>query len=540
MSEPTFECRSCGAGRGVVRYEFKGVDKVIRECSACKLMVLGPLPTEDELRVVYNDGYFDNAALTETDITKVYGYVDYISERVHKQTGYAGICRRLTRLAVAAQRPPRLLDYGCGLGFFLDSAFESGFEVQGVEFNQYAVDYIRKRYAHTVVHSAEFTGEDTYDVVTMFDVIEHLREPFETLEKVRGMLAKNGVLVVSTIDATSVTSRMMGKRLEDFRRIREHLFFFSRTNLAAVLRRCGFDVIETSSLGHSFELRLLAMRLRSVLPLVGTPMVWILRLLPFVGSWSIHLDPRTKFIAYARKREALGVDGLASRTVSIVIPVGDDAALVEPLLEELLAADLGVRKEIILASHGPGEAAEIVAERARSRGDVRHVRTGPGGEGAAVAGGLRASGGDYVVLQTADDGYDPRGIGQLLNTMARTGALAVYGSRYAGPYRRTGPFLRTLASRAFTMLVNLVNNLNLSDSMVGCKIFDGDLARAIDISSPGIEFEVELTSRLRHKGVSIYETPVSYEATRMGGRRVGAMDAWRSLAALVRFGLVGR
>jgi hypothetical protein len=96
----------------------------------------------------------------------------------------------------------------------------------------------------------------------------------------------------------------MGKRLEDFRRITEHLFFFDRANLSSILGMHGFDVLKVSSIGHSFELRLLASRMRATLPIVGAPMQWFLRVFPFMNGWSIYLDPRTKFIVYARKRSA--------------------------------------------------------------------------------------------------------------------------------------------------------------------------------------------------------------------------------------------
>jgi SAM-dependent methyltransferase len=543
MSEsPAFQCRSCGSTRSVVRYAFTGVDKVIRECAACTLMALDPLPKEDELQAVYNDGYFDNAALTEGDVTRVYGYVDYIAERIHKQQGYAEICGVLKRLVIpGSEGPPRLLDYGCGLGFFLDSAFDGGFEPHGLEFNRYAIDYIRRRYAYPVFHSREFSPRGTFDVVTLFDVIEHLREPFTVLDEIHRMLSENGVVAISTMDSKSVTSRLLGKRLEDFRRISEHLFFFSRANLSTILRRHGFEVIATSSLGHSFEIRLLAVRLRSTLPLIGVPMTWLVALLPFVGRWTIHLDPRTKFIAYARKRRPAGGADLTGKTLSIVVPVGEGAAAIEPMLERLLSTDFGMGTELVVASHGPSNAAEIICGRLASRGEVRSVRVEDGGEGAAVAAGLRASRGDYVVLQSAEIGYDPADIGALVATMARTGALAVYGSRYSGRYRRTGPFLRTLASRAVTGAANLLNDLNLSDVMVGCKVLDGRLARALALRSRGLEFEAELLCKLRRRAVPIYEAPVSYEPPTdpNGRRKVGFADGWRTLAALVRYGLLG-
>jgi 2-polyprenyl-3-methyl-5-hydroxy-6-metoxy-1,4-benzoquinol methylase len=297
-----FTCRHCGGRRSRVRYEFAEHDKVIRECASCRLMVLDPMPSEDELHAVYNEGYFENEQLTAADPAHVYGYVDYISERINKQRGYRSICEVLRQFQLSPRTRPRLLDYGCGLGFFLDAAYEFGFDVEGIEFNRWAIGYIRSRYRYPVHGPDDPRPGDPYDVITMFDVIEHLREPFEMLDTVHGMLADDGLLVVSTMDSTSVTSRLMGKRLEDFRRIREHLFFFDRANLSSILGKHGFDVLKVASIGHSFELRLLASRLRATLPVLGAPMQWFLKVFPFMNGWSIYLDPRTKFIVYARKR----------------------------------------------------------------------------------------------------------------------------------------------------------------------------------------------------------------------------------------------
>lgn len=299
-----FTCRHCGGRRSRVRYEFAERDTVIRECASCHLMVLDPMPSEDELHAVYNEGYFENEQLTGADPRRVYGYVDYISERINKQRGYRAICEVLRQFLLTSRKSPRLLDYGCGLGFFLDAAYEFGFDVEGIEFNRWAIDYIRSRYRYAVHGPDDPRPRDPYDVITMFDVIEHLREPFQMLDTVHGMLADEGLLVVSTMDSTSVTSRLMGKRLEDFRRIREHLFFFDRANLSSILAQHGFDVLKVASIGHSFELRLLASRMRATLPLLGAPMQWVLKLFPFMNGWSIYLDPRTKFIVYARKRGA--------------------------------------------------------------------------------------------------------------------------------------------------------------------------------------------------------------------------------------------
>jgi SAM-dependent methyltransferase len=301
LSAPSTPCRNCGSTESFVRYDFPAHGKTIRECRRCRLMVLDPMPSLQELHAVYNQTYFENEQLTQGDPSGVYGYVDYISERINKQTGYRRICERLRADARPAVEPPRLLDYGCGLGFFIDAAFEHGFAAEGIEFNAYAREYIRKRYRHPVFGPDELAGRGPYDVITMFDVIEHLHEPFATIERLRDLLAPGGILVVLTMDCTSLTSRLLGKRLEDFRRIREHLYFFDRANLSSILEARGFSMLGVESIGHNFEFKLLASRIRATLPVAGAPLEWLLRVVPFLAHRSIHVNPRTKFIAYARK-----------------------------------------------------------------------------------------------------------------------------------------------------------------------------------------------------------------------------------------------
>ncbi len=297
-------CRNCGGSTWRVRYRFADAGKTINECRQCGLMVLNPLPGEAELKSVYNENYFANEHLIQTDVSGIYGYFDYISERINKQRGYQKICRKLKQYSASeGQQPRSLLDFGCGLGFFLDAAFDYGFDVHGIEFNRWALEYIHKRYAYPVASFDErHRLPRQYNVVVLFDVIEHLLDPFAFIAQLPSMVADDGVVAISTMDSRSLVSRIMGKRLEDFRRVSEHVYFFSRVHLVEMLKRQGFEILSTSSLGHSFQVDQLASRIAVSLPSVGRPLKALLRLFPFANSRSVYVNPRTKFIVYARKR----------------------------------------------------------------------------------------------------------------------------------------------------------------------------------------------------------------------------------------------
>lgn len=303
LTSPAPRCASCGSDRSSVRYDFG--EETIRRCAACGLLFLHPLPTEEDTRAVYGEAYFQNEQFMHGDNAGLYGYVDYVAERFNKQPQFAAIAREIAGLVPRQTgRLPRLLEIGCGFGYFLDIAFEEDFEVSGLEFNPHAVERLRRKYAFPIGCGALETAPlppQSIDAAVMFDVIEHLRDPFASLDRLHQALAPNGVLVLSTVDAESWTSRLIGKRLEDFRRTREHLFFFSRSTIRTVLAKHGFEVLAIRSIGHTFDLGFLLERLT----LYNEPIFRGLRRAVTavgLGSMQIYLNPFTKMIVFARRR----------------------------------------------------------------------------------------------------------------------------------------------------------------------------------------------------------------------------------------------
>ncbi len=295
-------CPRCRTSQATVRYDL-GTTLIVR-CSECRLLHLHPWPDPAETEAVYGSDYFQNTALVDGDPTAIYGYVDYIAERANRQRHQARIARELRSLLLPNSGRPRLLDVGCGLGYFLDEAFEEGFDPAGLEFNGHAVERLRQKFAFPILHGAIESVElepESFDAITMFDVIEHLRDPFGSLDKLHRALRPGGVLVISTPDAESLTSRLIGSRLEDFRRTREHLVFFGRQTLREVLREHGFDPLSIGSIGHTFDLDLLLRRLRLYQPsLFGWLHSAVMRL--GLGAISFQVNPRTKMICFARRR----------------------------------------------------------------------------------------------------------------------------------------------------------------------------------------------------------------------------------------------
>jgi 2-polyprenyl-3-methyl-5-hydroxy-6-metoxy-1,4-benzoquinol methylase len=293
-------CPFCAHPKIFIKYDM-GEHKIWR-CGACTFMWLFPRPKTDDLKEVYDVSYFQNANFFAKNSTNLYGYYDYIAERFSKQSSDLPIVRKLKSLLPGFQDgKSRFLDVGCGMGYLLDVAHDQGFQVAGVEFNPSAADRLRSKYAFPV-HVGDVLDfrAEPFDVITLMDVIEHFINPFESVEHIADLLKPGGVLAISTMDCDSWVSRILGSRLEDFRRVREHLCFFTRQSIRILLEKYGFEVISIHFYGHTFRLGFLADRVKLISVPMGKAVYYLVKLLGLLDA-SIHLNPMTKMIVYARK-----------------------------------------------------------------------------------------------------------------------------------------------------------------------------------------------------------------------------------------------
>jgi 2-polyprenyl-3-methyl-5-hydroxy-6-metoxy-1,4-benzoquinol methylase len=297
-----FKCGFCGKKDYKEIYIFS--KKKIVRCTACQLMQTFPQPTKKDLEVIYGKTYFNNKDLCEPLSETIYGYVDYFAERLNKQKGYHSvltkICSYLETFKITSKN---LADIGSGAGYFLDASVDFEFNPIGLEFSHTAASLCKSRYTFPVYiykeSILEFLPKSSQSVITVFDTIEHLQNPFLFLQDAYQVLAPGGLLVITTMDSRSFVSVFLGKRLEDFRRILEHLWFFDRKTLRAAIQDSGFHIIKISSYGHTFDASQLVDRVCAMFPKIKV-LKYILRFLLF-GKKSVTFNPRTKMIIFAKR-----------------------------------------------------------------------------------------------------------------------------------------------------------------------------------------------------------------------------------------------
>lgn len=141
----------------------------------------------------------------------------------------------------------RLLDIGTGTGYFLDYMQRKGYTVTGVEIDEDARNYGAQKFGVTIHAPAFLKGEaenGSYDVITLWHVLEHLYTPLEDLQSSNALLAADGVLVIAVPNLTSKDAKHYGADWAAYD-VPRHLWHFSPATMQQLTAKAGFKIIET-------------------------------------------------------------------------------------------------------------------------------------------------------------------------------------------------------------------------------------------------------------------------------------------------------
>jgi len=204
-------------------------------CSFCQVLFVQMSLSHAEVHEHYGEIYF------ESDGKERYGRHGYPSYRASRPTLKGGFAEKLNFIRRYVTKG-NLLDAGAAYGFFLKVA-EPFFDGIGLDISPYAADAAKREFNASVnvgdIEQTDFPNS-SFDVVVMWDIIEHIINPVKALKEVYRVLKPGGYLFVSTDDAGNWLPRLLGHRWWALA-APLHLCHFSKRGLEVACERAGFE-----------------------------------------------------------------------------------------------------------------------------------------------------------------------------------------------------------------------------------------------------------------------------------------------------------
>ncbi len=229
-------CRLCGSEK--FRPLFEKNNFQIVACTGCGIVFVANPPAPRELQAIYVEEYYRGSGSSV-------GTVDFIKDKAFFDTIGREKADYVRRFAGTA--PRTLLDIGCGMGCFLGAMKAAGWTVEGIEVSAYAADYVAKNLGIPVrcgtVEQFPADREKSFDVITLWDVLEHVPDPARLLRHCRRLLKPGGCFFLSTTNIDTPFFKLFGKQA----RIvipPSHLYYFSIPVLKKLLADNSLEMID--------------------------------------------------------------------------------------------------------------------------------------------------------------------------------------------------------------------------------------------------------------------------------------------------------
>lgn len=224
------------------RYFNRNDGQTVVKCKSCGFCYLNPKPDQHYLDSIYRKkSYFKNK---QSNI----GYSDYFQ---YQQENKFWQLMKNKILKYSKLKISKCLDIGCASGEFLQLMTKDGVLGYGVELSSHAAKLAKKK--NLTIYNKKFEDvsfKDCFELITLFDVLEHVESPIQFMKKVNSLLIPKGLIVITTPNLKKFY--LNGKQWVGFTSSHEHLYFFTPDTIKRLLENTGYTLLKVETYDDTY------------------------------------------------------------------------------------------------------------------------------------------------------------------------------------------------------------------------------------------------------------------------------------------------
>ncbi len=242
MSERLIKCPLCKSGN-ILNHQLVKDHAVSKKeftlcrCGDCELLFTNPRPTEEEIGPYYDfKEYYSHE-------DQVRSFTQWLYQKIRKSS-----IQRKVDLIESLVKNGSLLDYGCGTGEFLQEAKKQHWSVRGIEPSEKArAQALGKLPTEVLATLDELPEDDTYDIITLFHVLEHIHSLRKTIKKLVNHLKSNSYVVIAVPNPESADAKHYGSDWAGYD-VPRHLYHFSKKSMVTFQDQFGLELVRIEPL----------------------------------------------------------------------------------------------------------------------------------------------------------------------------------------------------------------------------------------------------------------------------------------------------
>jgi 2-polyprenyl-3-methyl-5-hydroxy-6-metoxy-1,4-benzoquinol methylase len=238
MKERLTNCPLCKSGlflnhAEITDYSISGEKFLLCKCSDCKLIFTNPRPDQENIAPYYqSDNYISHQDKTNNFVNKIYKAVRFFTIR-----------KKVSWINKYSESTGKILDVGCGTGYFLAEAKKAGWITTGIEPNETARCNAEQKNLIVYSNLEQISLEEKFNIITLFHVLEHIHDLRKTTKKLIKLLDKEGLLFIAVPNYHSYDSTHYGEHWASLD-VPRHLYHFTPESIQKLAKIFDLEIVK--------------------------------------------------------------------------------------------------------------------------------------------------------------------------------------------------------------------------------------------------------------------------------------------------------